>query len=418
MRKVWAVIRREFVERVRTRGFWIATLLGPVFFAAVILLPALLTRAGGPKRIAVVDGTSTGLGLQVAQALDATRAFDAVRTPGGSGVIDSLTAEVGAKRLDGFLLLDDAVTETGAAEYRASNVSALEALSELRAVLRQTVTAARLEREGVNPAVVARAQIRIDLDTKKISGTRTTGETAGQSFALAYFMAMLLYMAIVLYGVSVMNSVLEEKTNRVIEVLVSSLRPIQLMVGKLAGVGAVSLCQFLIWGLSVKLLMSERGALMQRLGEGEALSLFQLPAVPTSTVVLFLLYFLGGFALYSAMYAAVGAMSSTTQEAQQAAQPITIMLVVGLISMFGMLNDPGSTYAVVLSLIPFTAPIAVPVRWAAGTLPPAEVAASLALLALGIAGIVWAAARIYRVGILMTGKRPSLREVVRWVSVG
>lgn len=418
MRKVLAVIRREFIERVRTRGFWIATLLGPLFFAAVILVPVLLARGGGLKRIVVVDGTSTGLGGAVATALDATRAFDAARVPAGAGVVDSLTAEVGAKRLQGFLLLDDAGLEAGSAEYRASNVSALDAISELRAVLGRTVTAARLEREGVDPAVVARAQVRIDLDTKKISGGKTTGETAGQSFALAYFMAMLLYMAILLYGMSVMNSVLEEKTTRVVEVLVSSLRPIQLMAGKLVGVGGVSLFQFVIWGLSARILMSQRGALTRGLSDGDTPNIFELPTVPTATAALFLFYFLGGFLLYAAMYSAVGAMSNTTQEAQQAAQPITIMLVVALISMFGMLNDPGSPYAVTLSMIPFTAPIAMPVRWAAGSLPLTEVAASMALLVLGIAGIVWAAARIYRIGILMTGKRPTIREVVRWVRVG
>ena len=168
----------------------------------------------------------------------------------------------------------------------------------------------------------------------------------------------------------------------------------------------------------MKLLMSQRGALMSRMGESDAVSLFQLPPVPMSTIVVFFFYFIGGFLLYSSMFAAVGALSNNLQEAQQAQQPVMMLLVVALISMFAILSNPGSNYAVVLSLIPFTAPIAMPVRWAAGSLPFSELAASMILLVLGIAGVLWLAARIYRVGILMTGKRPSIKEIVRWVRVG
>jgi ABC-2 type transport system permease protein len=140
-----------------------------------------------------------------------------------------------------------------------------------------------------------------------------------------------------------------------------------------------------------------------------------MPHVNGSTAAIFIAYFLGGFLLYSAMFAAVGAMSSNEQEARQAQQPVVMLLVASFISMFAMLNDPGSTLSVSLSMIPFSAPIAMPVRWAAGNLPLSEVAMSLAILTLAILGVTWVAARIYRVGILMTGKRPNIKELVRWV---
>jgi ABC-2 type transport system permease protein len=216
-----------------------------------------------------------------------------------------------------------------------------------------------------------------------------------------------------------MQSVLEEKTTRVVEVLVSSLKPFQLMAGKLIGVGGASLFQFLIWGVSVKLLLSQRGAVTGGgFGDTDAAGFFQLPPVPAATIAIVIVFFVGGFLLYSSMFAAVGAMSNSLQEAQQGQQPVTMLLVLSLVSMFAMLNNPGSTYAVVLSLIPFTAPIAMPVRWTAGSLPVWELVASMAMLGIGIVVIVWVAARIYRVGILMTGKRPSVKEVVRWVRVG
>ena len=419
MRKVWAVIRREFVERVRSKWFWISALLGPVFFGAMIVVPVLFAGAGGTRRIAVVDATTGAFGERVAAGLRHGKIFRATRVPAGAGVVDSLTQLVGAKQLDGFLILTDAVVETGTAEYRASNVSSFRDVAELQDVLARLAMAARLERQGVDPALVGRAQLRISLETKKISGSTTTGESAAQSFALAYVMGVVLFLVITIYGVNVMGSVVEEKTTRIVEVLVSSLRPFQLMMGKVLGVGAVSLFQFVLWGLGAKLLLSQRRALLADLGGvEEARQVFQMPHLSAATLGVFLSYFLGGFFLYSAMYAAVGAMSSNEQEARQAQQPVMFLLLVAYVSMFGLTNNPESTYAVTLSLIPFTAPIAMPVRWAASTVPAGELGASLGLLAAGIVAVTWMAARIYRVGILMTGKRPNMRELVRWVRAG
>jgi ABC-2 type transport system permease protein len=284
-------------------------------------------------------------------------------------------------------------------------------------VIGEMVNATRLEREGVNPALVAKARIGIDLDSKKVAGGKSTGESAGQSFSLAYFMGIILYMSILLYGINVMSSVLEEKTTKIVEVLVSSLRPFQLLLGKVLGVGAVSIFQFLIWGVSTRLILSQRRHLPGG-GATDAGGLFQMPHVTVSTGVVFGLYFLGGFLLYSAMFSAVGAMSSNEQEARQAQQPVVMLLVASFISMFAMLNDPGSTLSVTLSMIPFSAPIAMPVRWAAGNLPIGEVAISLGILAVSILGVTWVASRIYRVGILMTGKRPNIKELIRWVRAG
>ncbi len=415
MRKILAVIRREFVERVRQKWFWAMVVLGPLFFGAVFVLPTLLTGKGGVKHIAVVDGTTTTFGAQLTERLDRESLFIAVRVPFGPRTIDSLMAAVDTKEIDGFLILSDAAVDSGTVMYRASNVSSFVTIGTLERVIGEMVNATRLEREGVNPSLVAKARIRVDLDSKKISGGKATGESAAQSFSLAYFMGIILYMAILIYGINVMSSVLEEKTTKIVEVLVSSLRPFQLLLGKVIGVGAVSIFQFLIWGVSTRLLISQRRHLLGERGLGEASQVFQLPHVTAGTAAVFIAYFLGGFLLYSSMFAAVGAMSSNEQEARQAQQPVTMLLVASFISMFAMLNDPGSALSVTLSMIPFSAPIAMPVRWAAGNLPLHEVALSLGILFVSIIGVTWVAARIYRVGILMTGKRPNLKELVRWV---
>ena len=416
MHKVWAVIRREFVERVRTKWFWISAILGPVLFGAVIVYQIMQSLGGGVRDIAVVDSTTTGFGARVTETLATNPSFRATRVPAGPRAVDSLTRLVEAKQLNGFLMISDALSETGKAEYRASSLS-LQSVEELQRALNKLVVKVRLETKGVNPDVVDWAQgIRITLDQKKIARGRTTSESAGQSFALAYVMAILLFMAILLYGVNVMSSVLEEKTTRIVEVLVSSLRPFQLMLGKVAGAGAVSFFQFMIWGVSARVLISLRGPIAGALGKDPiAAQGLQLPHIPFVTVLVFLAFFLGGFLLYSAMFAAVGAMSSNEQEARQAQQPVTYLLMISYFSIISLTNDPSSTFARTLSIIPFTSPIATPVRWTAGSMGGGELGTSLAMLLLGIVAITWVAARIYRVGILMTGKRPTMKELVRWV---
>lgn len=414
MHKVWAVIRREFVERVRTKWFWISAVLGPVLFAGVIVFQIMQSVGGAIRHIAIVDSTSTGFGERVAEVLSGSR-FRTTRVQAGPGTVDSLTKLVEGKELDGFLIVPNDLVETGRAEYRASNLS-LQTIEELQRTLGRLVVKVRLESRGVNPSVVDWAQIRISLDQKKIARGQTTTESAGQSFVLAYVMAILLFMAILLYGVNVMSSVLEEKTTRIIEVLVSSLRPFQLMLGKVLGAGAVSFFQFVIWGVSARVLIELRVPIARALGaDASAAQSMQLPHIPFATVAVFLAFFLGGFLLYSSMFAAVGAMSSSEQEARQAQQPVTYLLMISYFSIIGLTNDPSSTFARTLSLVPFTSPIATPVRWTAGSMGTGELAASLAILLVGIVAITWVAARIYRVGILMTGKRPTMKELVRWV---
>src|SRR5216117_1184398 len=390
-------------------------LLGPLFFGAIFILPTLLTGKGGVRHIAVVDGTTSTFGARLTERLDRESLFVAVRVPSGAHTVDSLMVAVDRKQIDGFLILTDAAVDSGKATYRASNVSSFVTIGTLERVIGEMVNASRLEREGVNPSLVTRARIRVDLDSKKVSGGKATGESAAQSFSLAYFMGIILYMAILIYGINVMSSVLEEKTTKIVEVLVSSLRPFQLMLGKVLGVGAVSILQFLIWGVSARLLFAHRPGFLTGGDVGEADQIFQVPHVSGATAAVFITYFLGGFFLYSAMFAAVGAISSSEQEARQAQQPISWLLVLSFVSMFGMLSDPASAFAVTLSLVPFSSPIAMPVRWTAGNLPTYELALSLGRLGVSIVAVTWIAARIYRVGILMTGKRPNLRELVRWV---
>lgn len=424
MRKTWAVIRREFLERVRTKWFIIGTVLGPVFMGLVIVLPILMAEKGGGERtVIVVDASTEGFGARLTDAL--TRlprvnvARRAVEPADIEEVAEALARDVDTTPLDGFLLISDATVEDGKAEYRGANVSSMSDMRTLQATLRASVFAERLQREGVEPGVVGRAQIPVDMTTVKIRDGKATGESGEASFFLAYLIWFLLYMAILLYGVQVLGAVVEEKASRIVEVLVSSLRPFDLLAGKVLGVGAVGLLQLGIWLGAGKLLLDRRSDVARMFGQSAdqaaAIGSMSLPEVPLATVALFLTYFLLGYFLYAAMFAAVAAMVNTEAEARQAQTPVVMLLVIPTVLMIGILNNPDGGMALTLSLVPFTSPIAMPVRWAAAPVPITEVGGSIAILVATVVAITWVAGRIYRVGILAYGKKPGLKELVRWV---
>jgi len=424
VRKTWVVIRREFLERVRTKWFIIGTVLGPVFMGMVIVLPILMAeRGGGERTVVVVDATTEGFGTRLTDALTRLPRVNVTRRPVAAADMEQVAAdlarEVDTTPLDGFLLISDATVADGKAEYRGANVSSMSDMRMLQATLRTSVFAERLQREGVEPSVVGRAQIPVELATVKIRDGEVTGESGEASFFLAYMIWFLLYISILLYGVQVLGAVVEEKSSRIVEVLVSSLRPFDLLAGKVIGVGAVGLLQLGIWLGAGKLLLDRRADVARLLGQSAdqaaAIGSMSLPEVPLATLVLFLIFFLLGYFLYAAMFAAVAAMVNTEAEARQAQTPVVMLLVIPTVLMIGILNNPDGTMALTLSLVPFTSPIAMPVRWAAAPVPLAEAGGSIAILFATVVVITWIAGRIYRVGILAYGKKPGIKELVRWV---
>ncbi len=420
MRKVWAVIRREFIERVRTKWFLISTILGPVFMIGISVLPALLTaKTGRVNNIVVVDEGAGPLLQRLDAQLARSGRFHLSTIPSDpdrrTAVTDSLTAEVQAQNIDGFLTISAATVESGLAEYRGRNVSSLRDMELLSRSLRQVVLVERLTRRGVDPAVVQEAQSGIDLRTLRISRRGATGESGEATFFLGYFVGLILYMVILLYGVNVMRSVIEEKQNRIIEVLVSSLKPFQLMMGKVVGVGAVGIFQFLIWATTAWTMIHYRTQILGLFKVSpEAVANVQLPQVGGLLLIVAGAYFLLGYLLYSAMFAVVGSTCNTESEAQQAQQPVMMILIAALMMLFPVLNDPGGRLAVIASMVPFSSPIIMPIRVAASDVASSELGMSLAIGFATVVVVVWGAARVYRIGILMYGKRPNLKELWRW----
>ncbi|MEO8031954.1 MAG: ABC transporter permease [Gemmatimonadota bacterium] len=434
MRKVFAVIRREFVERVRTRAFVISTILGPVFMGVLIFLPALLAgRSTTARNIIVVDAATGEFGNRVVAALSDTRFGNKggaqprfhieriVALDRAKAVTDSLTTLIGRSRgpqggPDGFLVLTDSALATGQIDYFGSNVGSIADMSALEGTLRPVVQTERLMREHVDTSVVRRATAKIDLNTSKVTEGKLTGESGTSSFILAYVMTFILYISLLLYGIQVMSSVLEEKTSRIMEILSSSLTPFELMLGKVIGVGSVGLFQLSIWAGASLYLTANLVPILKVFGQSpDSAANISIPAISPALLAVFLGFFLLGFFLYAALYAAVGSMCSTQQDTQQAQQPVMIGIVSGFLCMFPVLNDPNGPLARTLSLIPFVAPFVTPLRYSIAPLPPSQLLLSIASTLAGVIIIVWIASRIYRVGILAYGKRPTIKELWGWI---
>ena len=266
MHKIFAVIRREFLTRVRSRAFVISTVVGPVIMVLMFALPILLSgRGGAPKKVAVLDAVQGGFGQLVAQRLgsemrDTVRHVDPrydvsyipVAEDRLGAVQDSLVAltgvrKLGSSALDGILVITDSALGEGMVRYLGVNVGSPSDMTSLERSLRSLVIGGRLQRSGVDPAVVLGVMRPVDLRTLKVSEGHLTNESGEASFMLAYAMSFILYIALLLYGIQVMNSVVEEKSSRIIEVLISSLSPFQLLLGKVIGVGAAGLLQLAIW---------------------------------------------------------------------------------------------------------------------------------------------------------------------------
>ena len=437
MHKLWAVIRREFSTRVQSRAFVISTILGPLLMGFMMVLPVILaSRETEAKRIVVIDAANGQFGLELERALAASRRegsaggkprYTVVRVPAQGrlqAVRDSLIALTGlardtVHRLNGLLFATEDAVESGRVEYLGDNVGSLNDMGIMERVVETVLRTERLERRGVDPVLVREASGRVRLATSKITEGRETGESGGASFALAYVMSFLLYFSLLIYGIQVMTSVIEEKSNRIMEVLASSLTPFQLMAGKVIGVGAVGLFQLAIWVGTAMFLSANAGAIAGWFNmPPESAAQMPIPAISGGLLVVFLAFFLVGFMLFAAAYAAVGAMCNSVQEAQQASTVVTMVVAVGFISMFSLLNEPNGALAKTLSLIPFFAPIVMPVRYSLTSIGILEVLTSLGITLAAMMLIAWLAGRIYRVGILMYGKKPSFKELMHWVRTG
>ena len=444
MTKLLAVIKREYIQRVRTKFFVIATLLGPLVMAGFAVVPALMfsIKAGGPTRIAIIDQTGK-MYTRVARELTTGRRSrqsetpeEATEPPGanrpdqaeqagklfqGSFQVEEvqlgnrpiedvkreLDSRIRSKNLDAYIILPPNLLTNGQPEFRARNTADLFTQGHVQSSISWAVRAQRMLDANIDESAIEKMSEPVKLKTTGAGGQVSSG---GTSFYLAFGMGLLIYMCVLLYGQFVLGAVIEEKETRIAEILFSSMRSFPLMMGKLIGVSLVALTQLSIWALAFLLFTLFGVGMLAARGVP-----ITMPQLSPSVFVFFILFFLMGYFIYATIYAVVGSMVTTTQEGGQLALPIVLMLVAGFYLSFSIIRSPNSSLAFWASMFPFFAPITMLTRIVTETPPLWQIALSLAIGWVTAVGLIWLAARIYRVGMLMTGKKASIPEVWRWV---
>ena len=419
MRKLRLIVKREYLTRVKTKGFIIGTIIVPLIGVAFCLLIIFLVnhKPTQSMRLVIVDNSGT-LAQAITHGLDAKLdngqpEFSIVETivqpASPDAVQQDLRARINSEKLDAYLWIPKDPSQSF--ELHMRNPDNFSLIGPLSGAVDQAVISSRLSERGVHLDDIKDILRGTDLKLLKVSETGESVEK-GQSIGIAIALVVLLYTALLMYGIITMRSVLEEKTTRTMEVLISAVRPFELLCGKILGVAAAAFTQFAIWMISTALLFSYGALAAAGMGQGSALSGVH---VPISLVLYAGVFFVGGYFLYSSMFAAVGSACSNEQDAQQLQWVAMAPLVFCMVIYSVVLNDPTSTISVVLSEIPFFSPVLMALRISLQTPPWWQIALSLALLFLTTVGTIYASAKIYRAGILMYGKRPSLVEMFRWL---
>lgn len=423
--RIVSVIRREFMSRVMKKSFIILTLLTPLLFGALMIVPSLLWMVKSEKVNKIVVFDETGFMMKGLLA-EETPVKDVSEKKAGEPEFEASSvvfekAPEGAKieayeksvsgedsGLDGILEIGKNEQGEIVTTYYGKNIGNIKLVAFLEKKMNQILLRSNLEKNNISEEVAKDLRKRIEIKAIKLEKGGKKKESSFLSEYLKAFMtSMLLYMLIVGYGQTLMRGVMEEKQSRVVEVLLSSLRPFELLFGKIIGIASVGLLQYLIWlGIGVGLFFANPLNFTTTLKSG---------LIRPYELVLFIVFFGLGFFFYAAIFAAVGALCSTDQEAQQLQMPIIFILLAPVLLLGMILQNPNATWITVLSLIPLFSPTMMMTRIALMPVPAWQVAASIVILVLGIVFMAWAGGKIYRIGILMTGKRPNLIEVFKWL---
>ena len=426
MRKIWIVLKSEFWRRARSKWFILSTLLGPVLLIGLFAAPLLLEALG--------DDTGQTLALRDESGRFAERlqkqAGDDYRIETTSAPTDSVRERVRAGDYDGYLVLPASLLEgEGRARYYSKKGGGISSRFELQDLVQEAVRQERLARQNTSDEVLAILEANVPVQMRQLTEEGAQADSTLVLNAVGYLMAFLIYMMVILYGQQIMLGVIEEKASRVVEVVVSSVRPFKLLMGKVLGIGALGLAQIVVWaalsaaglafaGPLLALFVNPpdldlpEGASQQEMLEAAGVT---IPTIPAGLVIWFALFFLGGYLLYASLFAAVGSAVEQQQDAQSLTFPIIMPLIIPIVMIFPIIEDPDSTMAVAGSLFPLFSSILMVLRVAVTSVPFWQTLLSFALLIATFVGAIWLSARIYRTGILMYGKKPSLGELLRWV---
>jgi ABC-2 type transport system permease protein len=447
MRKLRAIIKREYWKIVWTWAFIISTLIAPLLLIGISVVPMLMfSIKGKPTRLILVD-QSGKISARIRENLssekqfekykkateesfkkiDATQEeklkasaqqmgsnfiFEEMKPDGKSNetIRQELTEKIQADALDSYLIVpDDINAEDAKFDFFARNSSDFVTNEIIKNAVEEAVRSERLALANISEAKLKEINQPINFGVTKISDKGEEAES-GYGFAVGFGLGLIIYMSLTLYGSVIMGAIIEEKETRIAEVLFSSAKPFELMMGKLVGVGLASLTQVAIW-LGSAAMIGGYFLTMASLSGTE----LPIPNLSIPFILSFLLFFFLGFFTYATIYAIIGAMVTTSQEAQQFVFPPILISLVGLYSVFLIIRDPNSTYSFWASIIPFISPIVMPVRIFIDTPPIWQILLAILLNVATIFVTTWIAAKVYRIGMLMYGKRATIPEVLRWI---
>ena len=447
MQKFLAVLKREYKKMVFTWTFLITTFLMPLIASAFIVVPALIFSIQGEKtRIVIADlngNVASRLKANLSPEKIADKAKKAAKESftdltatqdekmkrsaeqlgGNFSFVDydpqgktpeqirkELMQRVAEGKLEAFLIIPKDLTgKDSVFSYFSRKAGDFVVNSTLEDALNEAVRSQRLADANISEDVLKKLSEKVDF---KVTPLTEKGEVKTEHSEpwIAFVVALLIYIILTIYGQAIMSAIVEEKETRISEILFSSARPFQLMMGKLAGVGLAGLTQLGIWLLTISAVLTL--GIANAAASGLEIS---LPSISPLMVVYFLLFFLLGFFIYATIYALIGSMVTTMQEGGQYALPPVLLLLVGLYFCFAVVRDPNSTFAFWVSIAPFFAPIVMPVRVLAEMPPFWQIALAVLLNGGMIVGVTWIASKVYRVGMLMYGKKATIPEVLKWI---
>ncbi len=435
MSKITLIAEREFMTRVRKRSFIIMSILGPILFAALIVVPVWISRESSESIVIQVVDESKLFKSKFKDSENLKFAYT-------DGSLDESKKKFNTdgkkekREFDGILHIPqiDLETPKGITYFSEKSLSAFTQ-NDIEKNIAEEIENQKLVKSGIDKNVLDKIRTKIDIATINLSNEGEKKSSSGAATVIGYFSAFMIYMFIFLYGSQVMRGVIEEKTSRIVEVIISSVKPFELMMGKILGIAGVALTQFLIWvvlssvvSAVVSSVFGLDAAQVSPMGMGanpqlpanlqdspaaEMVSGFYSLNLPL-IVACFGFYFLFGYLMYGALFGAIGSAVDNETDSQQLVLPITIPLILSIVMISAVLNNPNGALAFWFSIIPLTSPVIMMVRlpfigftW--------DLVLSMVLLVAGFVGATWVAARIYRVGILMYGKKPSFKEIGKWL---
>lgn len=423
--KLFLIFKREYLTRIRTKSFIISTILAPVAIILLIAIPIILQITDSEKT--QIIGIKDEVGTVLPRLID-LNSERYVPTP--PVTMDSLRSLVLAGSIDGFIeITEEHLTSNKDIELLYIGSGGMGLIAEIRSDIRMVLQNERLDRAEVGEVVQEILAMRQQLLTRKLTAEGEETQDTLALFMIGYIMCFIIYGAMFGYGAIIMRSVIEEKTNRIIEVITSSVKPFELLMGKVLGVGALGLTQFIIWSVSASGLLAIAAPITALLignnttaidASGTAAQAtseipFEIPTIGPELWITFILFFLLGYLIYSALFASVGSAVDSESDTQQLMLPIMVPIILPMLFLGRVAQDPDSTFSIITSMIPFFAPMLMPVRVAMTDVPAWEYITAVILMTGTFVGLIWLSSRIYRVGILMYGKKASFKEMVKWI---